>query len=378
MKTKPLIILTVVLALAAGLVFWRNQVRERGPAEDPRVGQTVVTADMLESTRRIVLREGDLQVTLEAEGDRWKILEEEGLTAKNAMLRVLTGRFLEGRLIRLVSRNPDRIAQLGIDGPTVTFLDANGREQIHLHIGRRDDEQGTTLLTVGSTEPQAYFADFTLHVEMESARWIEKRLLSFSPNEVAALELGWNGAGKLSFSRDEAGSPWEGSSTGDEETILPDPLGAFLRALGRLEFASHQTTPPGGASAWERRSATVRLFDETEYVILMQRSIPEEDEEEIVVGQILSNRENDPLNPLMERLTFIFPPAAWANFPAHGDFFPAVEEASAEEANEPPEPARGPISVTTEPLSLQGTLPPPRSGEESDPAPADGQEGVTE
>lgn len=363
MKTKPLLITIIILALVAGLVFWQNEIRDTDPPLDPRVGQPVFAPEELAQTNRILLRERDQSVTLQRDGDRWLVEEKAGLPAKNPMLRVLTGKFLDDSINRLVSSSPERIAQLGITGPTLEFRDQQGNLQETVRIGRRDDDRGMTLILLGEDQPRAYWAGFTLHVEMDAARWIDPRLFDFGPEEVSSIALEWPDDQALSLHRRSENGGWESGEEAIDERLNTSPLQRLLRTLNTLEFREFFPGQPTAAGQWQRRQINLQRADGSNYLIVIQQdqSEREEDEPAPTVIEIRSTSDDQHWNQIRENHYFTIPSSVWETIPDYHELVPAVDNPAREMETSSPESPRGPISVTTEPLTLDW---PPTDAEE--------------
>jgi len=133
---RKLTILTVVL-MALSLWAYRESVNR---ADRFQRGQVFLSNLNPDEIARVEIRQADESVTLERQGETFRIVEEQGYPASNAAVNRLVGDLLELSLEKEVGTGTELAAELELEpvGPStveVLFQDAAQKEMVRMRLG---------------------------------------------------------------------------------------------------------------------------------------------------------------------------------------------------------------------------------------------------
>ena len=273
MKLKPLALVVAVLALAAGLVYWRGNAPVADPSADPRVGQPLVAADILGRIRGLRVVSGGQTVTLAADkdGQHWNVPDYYALPADFGKLVTLVESLRSAKVTRFVTALPEKIDRLGFTGDLVELRDADAKPLLSLHLGK-NAESGGRFVRLGD-EKKAYLVELDAWLDAVAKNWARSQLLDLKAENVAALEFRFADGSTLAAKRNADATAWtaDGLPEGKElKAASVDSLVAQLASL-RLTETSEPTAPDAVAAREHAQTVVVTLKDGTSYTVALGR-----------------------------------------------------------------------------------------------------------
>jgi hypothetical protein len=114
------------LAVAAVVLLTLMFIVERSNRSDTVAGGELLLPELKDKlndvNKLVVTGDGDA-VTIQRDGDDWSVLEKSGFAADTGKLRETLLALADARKLEQKTSNPDRLGQLGLDGPDA----GNGR-----------------------------------------------------------------------------------------------------------------------------------------------------------------------------------------------------------------------------------------------------------
>lgn len=324
MKLKNLTILVLVLAVLT-TITWFVKRPNPPPGLDPRTGQSLIDREALAAARQIVLKHDGGEVTLVTNGDSgdWTVTEYHGFPADFSKLSNLAGDLQAAVILRLVTRNPDRMERLDFGASSLTIDTGGAVPATHLELGKTAEGGSRFIRFEG--EDKAYLTDLNLTLDATPKSWVQARLIEFGADEVARIEIGFDGdEPPLLVSREEADSEWLVASDQEAGGVKTRELDSLINRLSSLRFTETDEPASDEATAAREHARTlaVELFDGTRYAIEVGRRPapplpPEEGPGEDPMAEpppapqpgpvyvfIESNRDDATVNDLMTRRSF--------------------------------------------------------------------------
>lgn len=370
MNIKKLYLSTAILAALALVTYFIKNSGSSAP-EDPRVGQTIAENETFKDVTKIRIRSADESFTLAADpdGSQWVMEEMHSLPVDGSMLGSLRSSLLETRLERLVSTDPERLADFGFGDRSIALLDSSGKAALELELGRNTDT-GKQLVKFAD-EDKAFIADDQFSLQSSPTAWLDKTLIELERDDARSVSFALKNGDTLTVSRASADEEW----SADDELPAGKQLdqGAVTRALNR--FASIRFTdlmdpesPEAVAATANSHTISVQLEGGDSYDFTVGRRpevrVTEEVESENEDGEIVTETEevvetpagpvriqisasdpSDPINGYMQATAFEVGAFLYTNLPESLDSLlsdlpePEPEAATAEEPVSPPEDA---------------------------------------
>ncbi|MEZ5276321.1 MAG: DUF4340 domain-containing protein [Opitutaceae bacterium] len=360
MTIKRLSITFLILAVLS-VATWLIKRPAPPPGLDPRTGQPLVSRETLAAAREITIREGDRTVTLSTDetNGTWQVADYYGFPVDFSKLSSLASSLQSASVVRLVSRNPDRIERLDLGNAGIEIATGGALPAVRLAIGKTSEGGGRFIGF--DTEEKAYLTDLTIQIDATAKNWALARLLDFKAEDVSGVDISFeDDAAHLVVKRDTAEADWKLASAQATGNVRSRELNNLLNRFTGLRFTD--TDEPGSeesiAALDHSRSVIIELFDGTRYSIRIgRRPAPpvapaEEGPEENSAATpppapkpgpvyvfVESNREDTPINQLMARRSFRISDYTFTSLPASADILiePVPEP--------PPEPAPEPESA---------------------------------
>ena len=303
MKLKTLVITVVVLAL---LCFAANRLARppAPPAADARIGQTVLAPAAVDQAAQVRISDAGKTVLLvRAPDGTWKDASYYNFSADFSKLSTFINDFTTAKLQRLVTRNPDRLARLGLNDSKVELLDASGRVLATVTLGKNADSGGRFLRF--DREPQAYLANLTSWLDSDPKSWADAALLNVKADDVARVEVGFAAGGaeaaaappkgvlanldkltkfgaaaateSVTATRSKKDEPWAATKPRPCQRLSADKISSVLTTLGGLRFSdsSDPADPAAVAAKAHARTFQLTTFGGTTYTLVIGRQ-PEE------------------------------------------------------------------------------------------------------
>jgi len=360
MTLKNLYISTGVLAVLAVITYFINKPSPE-PKQDPRVGEAIVSQEVLRSANQIEFSSDGETVTIanRVEDKQWTVKERSSMPVDFSRLSSQIGNFLDGKLQKLVSTNPERIATFGFDsGESVRFFDADGASLAEIELGK-DAEGGRQFLRFKGEE-KAFLITNSISLTIDPDSWLNKKLVELVTNEIASLETTLSNGETLSAARfaDAENAPWTSDTVPEGKVLNESEINSLISRLTGLSFTdtntpdaeevidakanSHQfilTTKEGASYTYgigrrpeiKVEKEVQRTDDEGNTTTAMEEIV--EQEEGPVFLFVKSSDADDPINGYSKELAFEIASYQFTNLPTSIDELlkdapePEIEEA---------------------------------------------------
>lgn len=369
MKIKNLTILVLVLAVLT-VITWFFKRPSPPPGLDPRTGATLIDQETLVSAKRISLKDNGGEVTLVSDGEsgEWRVADYYDFPADFSKLSNLAGDLQEAVILRLVTRNPDRMERLDFGASAITIDTGGALPAFNLEIGKTAEGGGRFVRYEG--EEKAYLTDLGLYLDATPKNWVQARLIDFGADDVARVEIGFDGEeSPLVLNRDEAGVDWQIASDHEAGGAKTRELDSLINRLSSLRFTETDESMSEEAIAARENSRllAVELYDGTRYAIeIGRRPAPPSPPVEAGVEEepaaeppptpqpgpvyvfITSNRDDAAVNDLMSRRSFQVSDYTFTSLPADpSTLIEPVPEPEPEITVEPTAEVGTPEAITT-------------------------------
>lgn len=275
MKLRPLLLSVAVLAPLAAATWWFQRPEPPPSLSDVRVGARLADPDTLARSARIrlTLPGGEAITFARAEGSRWAVEGSPALPADLSKLTRLSADLVGARVERLVTRNPDRVATLGLGETRVAYLDADGKTLLELQIGKNADGGGR-FLRYGD-ESAAYLARLDLRLDATPAAWRDTLLLpGLAAADVSSLRIQFPDAGtSVTLTREKAGEPWTSSAAPEGQRVKQSFVPGQLTNLVGLRYTGTAPRLDPGVTAARvfPREIELKTFDDRSVTLHFQR-----------------------------------------------------------------------------------------------------------
>jgi hypothetical protein len=249
MNLKNLYITAGVLAVLAIITSYLNS-SNNAPLLDERVGSTVVDESLLRNAAKAIVSDGNQTLTLIADNanNRWTLEEKYNLPVSYDRISQLAQSVTDAKLQRLVSENPDRIAELGFDtGSAIRFIDADGNNIVSIELGKETDNQRQFLRYQG--EEKAFLANTTFNIDSTPDSWLEKALVSFEADDVVGIEAKLQYGDEITVTRENADADWQSEAVPDGKILNQSSVEQIATRLAELTFSATADNDDDAVSA---------------------------------------------------------------------------------------------------------------------------------
>jgi hypothetical protein len=328
MKLKTLAAVVAVLAVLSAVTWFLQRPAPEAPA-DPRIGRTLLPADVLQHAAKFVITTPEGTVTLaKGAADAWSVSNYHDFPADMPKLIRLVDTLQEAKLERLVTSSPSYIARLGFGDTRVAIQDAAGKETWGLSLGKLADKGGTFIQFTGETK--AFLGNFTAYLDANPGNWADHQLVTLTTDTIAAVELNFpeeNGR-TVRFSRTKATELF----TADGFNPRQDLLNNLISLHSSISYSDTEELDSPGAKAAQARSRTAKLttFDGRNLTLTYaQQAAPKvetpPDQGEIVPPPqpvyltVADSNAAAPVNVLMKKRSFRVQENLFTNLPAKVD-----------------------------------------------------------
>ena len=290
MKLKPLFIAVGILAIVAAIGWWLTGKRAADKeVADSRAGQNLLAPEALSETRRIIISKdsGSESAVLQYDSEgKWKLPDYHGLRVDFSKLQSFTRNLLEARIRRLVSRNPDRLSRLDLGKSRIVFQSEAGETLWNLEVGKSGPYGGYFVRYKG--EEAAYLADLSLYVDADNKNWADKKILSFDPQDITAIEIEFpDPESSMRFHRENAEDDFQSPDLPENQSTKNQEVKNLINSLVNARFsdATGPDEPDVVSARANARKLTLKLFQGDTYTLAIGRRpsepiIEEEVEEE--------------------------------------------------------------------------------------------------
>lgn len=276
MRLKTLVISVTALAALSVAVFVARR-PAAAPSSDPRIGQPLVDAKVLENAPRLRLSDQGKTVTLARQPDgTWRVPSYYDLPADFQKLSGFVGSLTEAKLQRLVTSNAERLARLEFKDSKIELLDAAEKPVWSVTLGKTPETGGGRFVRFGD-EPKAYLANLNAWLDAESKNWANAELLNLKPEDVAKIEIPFAEGGPVTVSRAKKDDPWMAANATAAQKLKSEKISSLLTSLGNIRFSdtSALDDPNVAVAKANLRTFTLTTFDHKTVTVGLGRK-PEE------------------------------------------------------------------------------------------------------
>ena len=262
MKLKSICLAIAILGVFAALAFWVDRSRSREKKKEGPVGENLVAHEIIESTTEILLgdsdEEGKLHLQL-GDDNTWILPEYHQFPVEFSKLESLTHSLIDAKVIRLVTRNPERMERLEFGDNTIELKSAEGETIWSLLTGKRGTAGGRFVKLHG--DDAAYLSDISLYIDTDEKNWAEKKLLDIELNQVESLKLDYPGEDRsLSIARETHEAPFSSEDIAEDQEVDDSEAESLLRTLIDARFSDVKEPDDLDALAALEHSRNIELF----------------------------------------------------------------------------------------------------------------------
>ncbi len=225
----------VVLLAISVFSYWNSVSR----AERFEVGQKFLPNLNPDEIAQIEVIQGEEQVTLTREGDRYVVEEVHEYRARNESVNRLVRNLIDIALAREVGSGDGLAAELGIEPPgedtvEVALRDAAGDDMVRLRVGDRfADGSGNYVRRLDGEDNPIYLTQAAVLIDSAADQFLQKEIVDVASDEVARID-----GPDFSFARggeEDAPLALEGVPDGRREKT--SEVGRVKNFLSRLRFS---------------------------------------------------------------------------------------------------------------------------------------------
>ena len=187
---RNLLILTLVL-MALSVWAYRHSISR---ADRFQRGQAFLSNLNPDEIARIEIHRAGDSVTLERQGEEFRVVEEQGYPASNAAVNRLIGDLLEISLEKEVGAGSELAEELEIEpvGDStveVLFQDAAQKEMVRMRLGREFEEgPGRYVQRFDRPDDPIYLTSSGLRVQVDGNAFLRKEIIDVPGSEVIRIE----------------------------------------------------------------------------------------------------------------------------------------------------------------------------------------------
>ncbi len=328
MKLKTLAVVVAVLAVLSAATWYARRPAPEAPG-DPRIGQTLLPADVLQKAAKLVVTTPDGAVNLtKGTGDQWNVASYYDFPADMAKLIRLVDTLQEAKLERVVTTSPSYLARLGFGDTRLTMSDSAGKTIWDLQLGKLADKGGTFIQFNG--EAKAFLGNFTAYLDANAGNWANHQLVDLKTESIAAVELNFpeeNGR-TVRVTRAKAADPF----TADGFTPKQELINNLINLHTAISYSETEDLDSAGAKAAQPRARTVKLttFDGRNVTLTYSQKLapkvetpPDQGEfvppPQPVYLAVVDSNATAPVNTLMKKRSFRVQESLFTNLPAKID-----------------------------------------------------------
>jgi hypothetical protein len=261
MKLRTLIITVAVLAALSVAAYFSNR-PEAAPSADPRVGKTLLDRDTAAKAAGLAISDQGKKVELARNADgTWRVPSYYDMPADFEKVSRLVQDLNEAKVERFVTSSPDRLAHLEFKDSSIVLTDSAGKEIWSLTLGK-NAELGNGRFIRFDGEPKAFFSGLHVWLDTDAKGWANAQLVTLKPDDVAKVEIPFDGGASVVASRAKKEAPWAAEGAPAGKKLIAEQVASVLSSLTSLRFT--ETTDPKGAAAADA-SAHMRTFKLTTF-----------------------------------------------------------------------------------------------------------------
>ena len=264
MNLKTLSISVLILAILSGIVAWLNRPVIATDTE-PRVGHSLL-ADIAanETTDLTISREAETVELKQDDEQIWRVTSYHNLPADAEKLRRLVQELAGAKIVRVVTRNPERASRLGLGGSSVTFNSSGSSSTIT--FGKNAQRGGRYLKLDDADDAPVYLTAATTFLDTTAKNWATADLTTFEAADIKQLEIKFAAGEQIAITRDDADAEWQAVGLAPDERLRSAGISSLLNQLSSLRFtetASPDAEAVVAASAQQSTFKLTTFSDET-------------------------------------------------------------------------------------------------------------------
>lgn len=261
MRLKPICLAIAILGALAALALWVDRSQSQSKTREKPVGENLVAHKTIELTREILIGDSDLEnkVHLKLEDNIWILPEYHQFPVDFNKLQAFVSSLLNAKIIRLVTRNPERMKQLEFSENTVQFISTEGENIWSLLTGKRNNAGGRFVKV--QNYDAAYLSDISLYIDTDEKNWAQKKLLDIEPNNVEIVKLDSPGEDRfLSIVRETHDAIFSSADISQDQEINDSAAQDLIRTLINARFSDVKKTDDPDALAALENSQHIEFF----------------------------------------------------------------------------------------------------------------------
>ena len=273
MKLKTLVITVALLAGLSLVAYLRNRPVSEAPT-DARVGKAVLEADTASKAAGLVISDQGKKVELARGADgTWRVTSYFGLPASFDKIARFVQDLNEAKVDRFVTSSPETIARLEFKDSVVSIRDQEGKEIWSVTLGKTPESGNGRFIRFG-TEPKAFFSSLHAWLDTDSKGWAIAGLVPAKPEDIAKVEIPFDGGKTVVLSRVKKDTPWTADATPAGQKVAADKASSAVSTLTALTFSETTDPKDDTAAAASKYMRTFRLttFDGKTLTVALGRT----------------------------------------------------------------------------------------------------------
>ena len=288
MKFQRILVAVLLLALIVVIGKWLQRPTEQ--RREGRVGEMLVSHQIVESARQIHLSDPSEEETVtlvKGPENAWILPDYHSFEVDFSKLESLIRSLLEAKVDREVTKDPERLKRLELGKNRIEFKSSDTESLLIIETGKRSPSGGTFIKFDG--DDSAYLSDLSLYLDTNESNWPRKKMLSFTPSEVARLHIGGT-EGALAarrIHRESADTPFTSDELDENWQINDSEVKNLLRTLINARFSkvAEKDDPDVSAALAHAREFELSLFSGGSYSLSIGQR-PSEPVEEAVAAEV--------------------------------------------------------------------------------------------
>jgi len=257
MKLKTLVLVVAILA-ALSLVAYYLQRPPTTAGTDPRTKQPVFDVTVLQKTSKIRFSDQGKTVVLARQPNgKWIVPTYYDIPADFAKLSRFIDDLTGGKIQRLVTQNPERLARLEFKDTSLTLLDAADHALWTLTLGK--DAEGGGRFVRFDDEPKGYLASLNLFIDATAKNWVDTLLVELKPDDIAQVEVTFGDDAPVTATRAKKGEAWAAEKMPAGQRIKGDRITSLLSSFTSIRFQDTSDLNDANVEAARKHTRTIEL-----------------------------------------------------------------------------------------------------------------------
>jgi len=276
MKLRRLAIAIAVLAALSIAAYLKDR-PQPAPSEDPRVGKALLDPDTVSRAVGLVVADQGKKVELARNSDNsWRVTSYFDMPADLEKISRLVQDLNEAKVDRFVTANPGRLARLEFKDSSIALKDQAGKEIWSLTLGKTSETGNGRFIRFGN-ESRAFFSGLHVWLDTDAKGWANAQLVAVKPEEVAGVEIPFDGGTAVAATRAKKEAPWTAPGAPAGQKLIADQVSSLLTTLTSLRFTDTVDTKDAAVAEAAAHMRTFKLttFDGKTLTVALGRK-PEE------------------------------------------------------------------------------------------------------